>query len=221
MKRREQLPFFKKISYKFDVDKILKDFELIKNKNDDLTIEGGYGDVVGSASPKLQKAFGIGEYTEYVDGMIKGEYKQVGITQYNSELKNKKYKVKINKNKPDERHYNTLRPELKGSYIEEVMKTFKGEVTRARIAILKPSASIKPHIDYNTNYSVRYHIPLITNKDCGFNIVDKKGNKEEIHMATGECWFLNQGFKHSAWNKGNNERWHLILSVIGQEDLYE
>ena len=32
MKRREELPFFKKLPYTFDVDRILKDFDLIKDK---------------------------------------------------------------------------------------------------------------------------------------------------------------------------------------------
>ena len=219
MKRREELPFFKKLSYKFDVDRILKDFDLIKDKSDDLTIEGGYGDLVGSKAPKLENAFGIGKYTEYVDGMVKGDYTQVGMTQYNPHAVDRDYNIKISKKRPDERHYNALRPELEGSYIQEVMNTFRGEATRTRIAILKPGSAIKPHIDYNTDYSVRYHIPLKTNDLCGFSNVDKQGNREEIHMGLGECWFLNQGFRHSAWNNGDTERWHLIVSVLTQEDL--
>jgi hypothetical protein len=219
MKRREELPFFKKLPYTFDVDRILKDFDLIKDKNDDLTIEGGYGDLVGSKAPKLENAFNIGKYTEYVDGMVKGDYTQVGMTQYNPNAVNREYNVKISNKRPDERHYNALRPELEGSYIHEVMNTVRGEATRTRIAILKPGAAIKPHIDYNTDYSVRYHIPLKTNDLCGFDNVDKQGNREEIHMGLGECWFLNQGFRHSAWNNGDTERWHLIVSVLTQEDL--
>jgi len=219
MKRREELPFFKKLPYTFDVDLILKDFNLIKDKNDDLTIEGGYGDLVGSKAPKLENAFSIGKYTEYVDGMVKGDYTQVGMTQYNPDAVNREYNIKISNKRPDERHYNSLRPELEGSYIQEVMNTFRGEATRTRIAILKPGAAIKPHIDYNTDYSVRYHIPLKTNDLCGFDNVDKAGNREEIHMELGECWFLNQGFRHSAWNNGDTERWHLIVSVLTQEDL--
>lgn len=219
MKRREELPFFKKLPYKFDVERILQDFNLVKDKNDDLTIEGGYGDLVGSKAPKLENAFNIGKYTEYVDGMVKGDYTQVGMTQYNPNAVNREYNVKISNKRPDERHYNALRPELEGSYIHEVMNTFRGEATRTRIAILKPGAAIKPHIDYNTDYSVRYHIPLKTNDLCGFDNVDKQGNREEIHMGLGECWFLNQGFRHSAWNNGDTERWHLIVSVLTQEDL--
>ena len=174
MKRREELPFFKKLSYEFDVDRILKDFDLIKDKSDDLTIEGGYGDLVGSKAPKLENAFGIGKYTEYVDGMVKGDYTQVGMTQYNPDAVDRDYNIKISKKRPDERHYNALRPELEGSYIQEVMNTFRGEATRTRIAILKPGSAIKPHIDYNTDYSVRYHIPLKTNELCHDNFVAVK-----------------------------------------------
>lgn len=219
MKRREELPLFKKLPYSFDVDRIIKDFDLLNDKSDDLTMEGGYGDKVGSKAPTLERAFSIGKYSEYAKNMTKGGYTQIGITQFNPEAVNRNYNIKISSRRPDERHYNALRPELEGSYIQEVINTFKGEVTRTRIAIMKPGGSIKPHIDYNTDYSVRYHIPLKTNKDCGFRCVDKRGRTEEIHMPVGECWFLNQGFRHSAWNNGDAERWHLILSVLTQEDI--
>ena len=57
-----------------------------------------------------------------------------------------------------------------------------------------------------TDYSVRYHIPLTTNEGCGFHVIDRQGVKHEQTMAPGECWFLNQGLKHSAWNKGKTPR---------------
>jgi len=38
-------------------------------------------------------------------------------------------------------------------------------------------------------------------------------------MLPGECWFLNQGLKHSAWNKGATTRAHIIISFLTQEDL--
>ena len=108
---------------------------------------------------------------------------------------------------------------MKGTYIEEVLKSFKAEHTRARIAVMDPGAYIGDHIDYNTDYSVRYHIPLTTNDDCGFHVIDRKGVKHEQKMLPGECWFLNQGLKHSAWNKGKTTRAHIIISFLTQEDL--
>ena len=40
-------------------------------------------------------------------------------------------------------------------------------------------------------------------------------------MEPGSCWFLNQGLRHSAWNKGTTARSHIIVSVDGQKDLDE
>ncbi len=225
--RREELPLFKKLPYTFDTEKILQDFELLEDTTvdgksvffDDLTIKGGYGDIVGSKAPTLERAFSIGQYTEYIAGMTKGHYKQVGVTEFNKDSVDIDYAKKIG-SRPDERHYNKLKPQLSGTYLESVLNTFIAEKSRCRIAIMHPGGSIKPHIDYNTDYAVRYHIPLKTNSECGFKNTDKQGNSEECFMDIGECWFLNQGFKHSAWNNGDTERWHLIVSCLTQEDLH-
>jgi|TARA_Y100000816_G_scaffold129288_1_gene91106 hypothetical protein len=146
-------------------------------------------------------------------------YKQIGLTEYNPDMENRVYDKKIPKSRLDERHYNKVKDWVKGTYIEEVLNSFKAEHTRARIAIMDPGAFIGDHIDYNTDYSVRYHIPLTTNEGCGFHVIDRQGVKHEQTMAPGECWFLNQGLKHSAWNKGKTPRAHIIISVLTQEDL--
>ena len=148
-------------------------------------------------------------------------YKQIALTKYNPDEENRVYDKKIPKSRLDERHYNLIKDWVKGTYLEDILKTFKGEVTRARIAIMAPGAYVAEHIDYNTDYSIRFHIPITTNKDCGFYCIDKDGNKIEQTMEPGSCWFLNQGMRHSAWNKGTTTRSHIIVSVNGQEDLYE
>lgn len=146
-------------------------------------------------------------------------YKQIALTQYNSAMENRVYDKKIPKSRLDERHYNKIVDWAKGTYIEEVLNTFKAEHTRARIAVMDPGAFVGEHIDYNTDYSVRYHIPLTTNSDCGFYVVDKSGTKHYQTMQPGEVWFLNQGLRHSAWNKGKTPRSHIIISFLTQEDL--
>jgi len=147
-------------------------------------------------------------------------YKQIALTEYNPEMEDRVYDKKIPKTRLDERHYNKIKDWVKGSYLEEVITSFKSETTRARIAIMDPGAYVAEHIDYNTDYSVRYHIPITTNKDCGFYcVVD--GEKVYQEMEPGSCYFLNQGLRHSAWNKGTTARSHIIVSVLGQEDLYD
>ena len=131
------------------------------------------------------------------------------------------YEKKIPKSRLDERHYNKVKDWVKGTYLEEVITSFKAETTRARIAIMDPGAYVAEHIDYNTDYSVRFHIPITTNVKCGFYCVDKSGEKHYQTMEPGSCWFLNQGMRHSAWNKGPTTRSHIIISLQGQQDLDE
>jgi hypothetical protein len=147
-------------------------------------------------------------------------YKQIALTEYNPESENRVYDKKIPKSRLDERHYNKPVDWIRNTYIEEVLNAFKAEHTRARVAVMDAGAHVGEHIDYNTDYSVRYHIPLTTNKDCGFYVVDKEGEKHYQTMKPGECWFLNQGLRHSAWNKGATPRSHIIISFLTQEDLF-
>jgi len=148
-------------------------------------------------------------------------YKQIALTQYNPEEEKRVYEKKIPKSRLDERHYNKIKDWVKGTYLEEVITSFKAETTRARIAIMDPGAYVAEHIDYNTDYSVRFHIPITTNDKCGFYCVDKSGEKVYQTMEPGSCWFLNQGMRHSAWNKGPTTRSHIIISLQGQQDLDE
>ena len=148
-------------------------------------------------------------------------YKQIALTQYNPEEEKRVYEKKIPKSRLDERHYNKIKDWVRGTYLEEVITSFKAETTRARIAIMDPGAYVAEHIDYNTDYSVRFHIPITTNEKCGFYCVDKSGEKHYQTMEPGSCWFLNQGMRHSAWNKGTTTRSHIIISLQGQQDLDE
>jgi hypothetical protein len=265
MLKREQLPPFKKLPYTFDIDKILEVLRTMPVK-DDLRCEGGYGDLVGGKSSKLQKAFGLKfntieeayewlqnndideselkkglngkrmawDFRNYVKPFqnyiaqddngkyeVNGSpYKQIALTEYNKAEENRIYDKKIPKSRLDERHYNKPVDWIKNTYIEEVLNSFKAEHTRARVAVMDAGAYVGEHIDYNTDYSVRYHIPLTTNKDCGFYVIDKNGKKHYQTMLPGECWFLNQGLRHSAWNKGHTPRSHIIISFLSQEDLF-
>ena len=264
MKKRHELPAFKKLDMQFDVERLIEEVRNMPTQQDDLKEKGCYGVEVGGKAPKLQKAFGLKfnsiedaykflqdndveeselrkglgnkrmawDYRNYVkpfdNYIVKGDddkyhvsgspYKQIALTEYNPDMEDRIYEKKIPKSRLDERHYNKIKDWVRGTYLEEVINSFKSETTRARIAIMDPGAFIAEHIDYNTDYSVRYHIPIVTNKDCGFYCLV---NGEKIHqtMEPGSVWFLNQGLRHSAWNKGKTVRSHIIVSVNGQEDL--
>ncbi|SVD68597.1 uncharacterized protein METZ01_LOCUS421451, partial [marine metagenome] len=110
----------------------------------------------------------------------------------------------------------------KGTYIEEVLNTFKSQVTRVHMRKMLPEGFLNYHMDYDTKYSIRFHIPLKTNADCYFKFKESKetDHEETIHIpADGSCYFFNQGQYHSAFNKGKTERDHLVISVYGQDDI--
>jgi len=138
------------------------------------------------------------------------DYEQMTITKMTS---SNKIRGKI-----DERNYTELLPEFKGSYIEEVLNNFKSPYTRVRFVVKKPGSFILPHMDYDATYSVRYFIPIKTN-NWAFTAVERNGEIETQNLKEGKVYFVNVGFKHSAWNFGNSDDIRLIVSVNGQNDL--
>ena len=190
MKKRQELPNFLKIKQKVDIDKILK----------------VYNDNIKSFEDKkdfLNLRYGVPYVSE-------NGYTQIPVT---------KFPESATGDIGDERNYRELEEWAKGTYIEEVLSMFSSP-TRTRFCVISPGGYIKPHIDYNTDYSVRYQIPITTNDWCYVG-VQRKGEKPElVHLpADGSVWFMNQGFNHAAWNMGKTDRIHMVVCVDSQEDL--
>ena len=249
LKRRNELPAFLRLAYVFDVKKILEILDRAPERFDDLTERSGCGKLAEN-TPLLEEKFGLKfktvedaydylrktgfkppgmgwDYTNFIqdDGsairLKDNPYKQIALTEYNPDFDSNGFKVRVPGNRLDERQYNLMKSWVKGTYIEKVLSTFKGFVTRVRVSRMEPGCVVEEHIDYNTDYSIRIHIPLRTNDKCGFYVRhDALKRKDYAHMpADGHCWFINPGYRHSAWNKGRDPRDHLVLSVSGQEDL--
>ena len=251
LKKRHELPNFLRLPYVFDISKILQALNKAPEGFKDLDGSGAYGKLADSCHC-LQKTFGLKfnslesayeylrktgvrpkgmnwDYRKFITTGTDGKwevrnnpYKQLAITEYNPEHDRKRFQINIPRNRLDERQYNKLKPWVIGTYLEKVISVFKGFVTRVRVARMEPGCKIGEHIDYNTDYSIRVHIPLRTNEKCGFYIRRRpKANKEHIQMKPdGTCWFVNTGYKHSVWNYGKTPRDHLILSIASQEDIF-
>ena len=201
MKKRQDLPNFKKIDIKVDVEKLLSVVNTNKDKFDE------YRDYLNK---------GCDTFSTHCNDA----YVQVPITTFKDEGYLIPNNITGRGAEGDERNYQTLVDWAKGTYIEEVLNSFKSKATRTRLIIMKPKGFILPHIDYNTSYGVRYHIPLQTNKWSYIGIQRKDEEPEIKHLpADGSVWFINQGWKHSAWNFGEEDRIHLIISVMGQDDI--
>ena len=113
----------------------------------------------------------------------------------------------------DESKYTELVPEFENTYFNEVYKTLskKFKLGRVRLLLKEPRSTLSWHKDPEP----RLHIPIITNLGCSMVIE----NVAKHLPADGGVWFINQGWKHSAWNLGQTDRIHLIVSVMGQDDL--
>lgn len=233
---RKQLPAFMKLTYKFDMEKILYEFEKFKDISlyDDLNAsnpDSAYGDFYNS-SAKLDH---LKKFAESDEDVTKGSqfYKQLSLTEFDGDRPDRKivydnniktYRKSTNPNDQeydpvmDERKY-TKRKDICTGYWNDILDTFKAPVTRTRFAYMAPGHSIKPHIDYNTTYSIRVHIPIITNQNALMCVKTNNGI-QKVHLpADGSVYFLNTGITHWAENNGTNGRIHLVISLNGQEDL--
>jgi hypothetical protein len=119
----------------------------------------------------------------------------------------------------DERNFTVLKEELKGTYFEEVLSMFKARIARTRISTIKPGEVVQTHVDANSKYVLRAHLPIITNDNAYSHYYDNKGNKIEINMEPGSVYILNPGVSHGAINNGSTERIHLVVGLDGQEDI--
>ena len=137
MKKRHELPNFTKINVEVDVEKILKlfndNFENLEQKRDYLNTRYG---------------------SEFLSEF---NYDQYQITEYNDQAERHYKNFHAD---DDERNYTKLVDWVRGTYIEEVLNKFKSQYTRCRFNVVRPGGYILPHIDYNTDYSVRYQIPI-------------------------------------------------------------
>jgi hypothetical protein len=118
----------------------------------------------------------------------------------------------------DELNYG-VRNELVTGIFKEILDQFQSKITRVRLAYLSPQFEIKPHVDYDPSYIVRYHIPIITNPSVHMGF-ERQGQTIEYHLpADGRIYFFNSGIKHWVKNLSDSGRLHLIVDVHGQSEL--
>lgn len=89
---------------------------------------------------------------------------------------------------------------------------------RARITIMKPGGGTSWHRDgADTDYAIRMHIPIVTNKDCHFST-----RTERYHMpADGSAYIVRVNCEHQAVNHGDADRYHLIMNVWDYKGVTE
>lgn len=103
--------------------------------------------------------------------------------------------------------------EICTGYLLEVMtrlEELKLYPRRARISLIAPGGETIWHYDGpKEEYSVRLHIPILTNEHCFF--ATEEGN---AHLpADGSAYLLRVNRLHRAVNHGMSDRYHLIADV--------
>lgn len=97
-------------------------------------------------------------------------------------------------------------------FLKSIIDFFQCEKTAVRLMKLNAGAVIREHTDHDMNFEegeARFHIPVITNDQVDFFILDEK-----IPMQEGECWYLNLSLKHRVTNAGSTDRIHLVIDCI-------
>lgn len=237
MKTRKQLPRFGYLSgYNIDVAKVLDQL-----KDDGLLNWDRYTDIKVSSNSK-HKDFVIANefckdnfFKEEDAPMMEGDnYRQVYLTDFDETKTGGEVKFEFTNifkrtrrldpskseylPEADELNYG-VRNELVTGELAKILDMFPSKLTRVRLAYLKDHFDIKPHVDYDPSYIVRYHIPLITNIDVRM-FMERGSDLAEIHLpADGKVYFFNSGLKHWVKNDGNEGRLHLIIDVHGQQEL--
>jgi len=77
---------------------------------------------------------------------------------------------------------------------------------------LGPGARILEHEDHNIGVDygfVRLHIPVVTGPGVEFML-----GGEPLHMAVGECWYVDVRKPHTVWNPGPDARIHLVVDCV-------
>lgn len=94
-------------------------------------------------------------------------------------------------------------------YLPEILAHLKCPLHSARLMSLAAGDEIKRHTDRELSFKdgcVRLHIPIKTHPDVLFTIDD-----QQVHFATGECWYMNANLPHQVTNNSPQDRIHLVI----------
>ena len=227
-KNRNELPAIEKLDLRFDMDLLLEAYHEFSEKRNWDGLGAEYASLCETHT-RLPKMFFKKEELESAESICDLDfeqlsYQQLSLTEWDpdyslderDEMSGSSWDTRVAKRDPqaDERWY---RKTIEGlpDYLKYVIEEVgKGKAHRSRFAKLKAGSSVSPHIDYDTTYGIRIHVPILTNSKCSNGGVDKGGNEVNVHFpADGSTWFVNPGVKHWANNHGDSDRIHLIISV--------
>ena len=113
--------------------------------------------------------------------------------------------------------------------VEEILSDLCSDPTRFhRIRVMKLGANstierhtdqVDPDIGVKVGTLPRFHIPIITNEDCKFQVWGLNGMRE-FHMEQGSLWYLDTRKPHRVVN-GDSDRYHLVIDIMADEKMVD
>lgn|GEM_PF-2658948 len=97
-------------------------------------------------------------------------------------------------------------------YLKTILAQFRCDIKTARLLKLEKGAVIKQHRDVGLNFEAgeaRIHVPIVTHPDLEFYI-----DGDRIHLAEGECWYINANLPHRVNNPTKVDRIHLVFDCV-------
>jgi hypothetical protein len=122
--------------------------------------------------------------------------------------------------KPEYHNVNKINDDLAHLRLLEIFYDLEQEydctVVRAELVNMLANTSIRTHLDGGDmlNVSRRCHIPIITNSDVSFTVLDNT-----VNMLEGQCYEINNGMPHSVKNNSDFDRVHLIIDLLPNKYL--
>ena len=111
--------------------------------------------------------------------------------------------------------------------VEDLLKMLPGKPHRIRFMKLAPGGGelerhtdqVDPDAGVNDGKLMRFHFPIVTNKEVKFNQWDWDAKLVEEHMKVGECWYIDVRKPHRAINDGTEMRTHLVVDIEANEKV--
>ena len=97
------------------------------------------------------------------------------------------------------------------AFCEGVAAAWGATLGRATLVSLQPRSRVFPHVDAGAYYRIRDRLHLVLRSPGGSPLV---AEDETVVMREGELWVFNNKVEHSAENRSEQARVHLIFDLL-------
>ncbi len=99
--------------------------------------------------------------------------------------------------------------------VEAMLDSLPGTIRSASVSAMQPGGYLRWHRDVEQSVDidqVRLHLPIKTSKDAVLQL-----GHHSLTLPEGELWYGDFSFPHRVWNKGGEDRIHIMI-VLENDD---